>query len=919
MEEDMGNPILDKYLLNGKFENLAREVLDKFNEISKVATLRLSRDSKFSPGLLAAPNDEAYRKLVGISNTLLQELQRLAYEPAVGRVVIHFLDTCEVKVYYICRATPPNGIENLISYRSPLGRLAALETGEEYDLGEEVQHEQFNDQYITKIQHATFNPIKIDSGWDSRKTEYRDSKEKQLKTITSLLKIIQVKGDEDELQEFEKFIAEQIQNTNITDGIRREIIERFSLPDQIFLDSQQDEIFRLPLNYSLILLGPAGSGKTTTLIRRLGQKLDFEIGLTEEEQRLVLNTFGNLETFRISWIMFTPTELLKSYLKEAFNRENVPATDQHITTWTSYSNKLGRSVLKILQTSKFETGFLPDPNARTLAEDFDDLPGLIVEFQKWLIEGYIRELKDALDKSKSFGFFKDSVFANRLHELISKGIDTGRFYIDEIFVQLFTNQKEITYLYKKEKYALDKVIMNGLATQYKKNNKFLDEYSDFLVRLGHGEQYDIDEIEAAETELLDDEEDDKVSGNLKIRNTIKKYRNFIIWLASRPLDVELEKSSSKNIKQYEWFGDRIPSQDDLRTINSSINKLKCIGILYNPLNKFYNSITSRYRKFRKQKQTENCFYNKDAVLRKKISLLELDILIFIKLRIAAELFANIQIAQDKSSFTSSLRPVSDNYKAQIFVDEAPDFSPLQLGCMKLLAHPKINSFFACGDFNQRLTSRGAKNLDTIKIFLPSGILNEKSISIPYRQTKSLHRFSQKILEGTVEAPLEYTLQENRYAIEGFRPVLGEDLKDERISAWIADRIIEIERILDGDIPSTAILVPSEKYVSPVTNSLIEKLSERTSVLVQACHEGQTTGDERAIRVFDIKHIKGLEFEAAFFISLDRLANIYPDLITNYLYVGATRAAQFLGVTCERYFPTHLCDNLKNEFIKSWEL
>ena len=55
----------------------------------------------------------------------------------------------------------------------------------------------------------------------------------------------------------------------------------------------------------------------------------------------------------------------------------------------------------------------------------------------------------------------------------------------------------------------------------------------------------------------------------------------------------------------------------------------------------------------------------------------------------------------------------------------------------------------------------------------------------------------------------------------------------------------------------------------------------------------------AIRVFDIKHIKGLEFEAAFFVSLDRLALLYPDLIGNYLYVGATRAAQSWALPAKR--------------------
>jgi len=50
--------------------------------------------------------------------------------------------------------------------------------------------------------------------------------------------------------------------------------------------------------------------------------------------------------------------------------------------------------------------------------------------------------------------------------------------------------------------------------------------------------------------------------------------------------------------------------------------------------------------------------------------------------------------------------------------------------------------------------------------------------------------------------------------------------------------------------------------------------------------------DNQVRVFDVQHIKGLEFEAVFFVGLDRLAKREPDIFAKYLYVGATRAALF---------------------------
>jgi DNA helicase IV len=77
------------------------------------------------------------------------------------------------------------------------------------------------------------------------------------------------------------------------------------------------------------------------------------------------------------------------------------------------------------------------------------------------------------------------------------------------------------------------------------------------------------------------------------------------------------------------------------------------------------------------------------------------------------------------------------------------------------------------------------------------------------------------------------------------------------------------------------------------------------VQIVACREGRDVGKSQEVRVFDIQHIKGLEFEAVFFIGVDALAELMPDLFDRYIYVGVTRAATFLGVTCNAQLPEKL--------------
>jgi superfamily I DNA and RNA helicase len=146
--------------------------------------------------------------------------------------------------------------------------------------------------------------------------------------------------------------------------------------------------------------------------------------------------------------------------------------------------------------------------------------------------------------------------------------------------------------------------------------------------------------------------------------------------------------------------------------------------------------------------------------------------------------------------------------------------------------------------------------------------------------------------------------------------LAKDVAGPKLVAWLAARIVEIERFTQK-LPSIAVLVNDETEVRPIAEDLNAALSGQ-NIQVVACPGGQVIGQENDVRVFDIQHIKGVEFEAVFFVGIDGLARRKPELFDKFLYVGATRAATYLGITCSGPELPELIAPLEHAFGAAWD-
>ena len=235
------------------------------------------------------------------------------------------------------------------------------------------------------------------------------------------------------------------------------------------------------------------------------------------------------------------------------------------------------------------------------------------------------------------------------------------------------------------------------------------------------------------------------------------------------------------------------------------------------------------------------------------------------------------------------------------VDEATDFSSVQLGCMYALTQPRFNSLTLCGDLMQRLTDYGVAQWSSLNALIP-GILVE-SLRRCYRQSPRLLAVAAELYQLTVGQPAPFISAYDESDYDQIPPLLRERTGGlEALAKWLCERIIEIYQIHQGKLPSIAIFVPQEKDITPLYDAIADTLAE-DSIVAEACPGGRILGNQAKVRIFSVAFIKGLEFEAVFFLHMDLMHEQNPGLVDKFLYVGLSRARTFLAVTTAGTLPS----------------
>jgi hypothetical protein len=880
-------------------ETLATEALDTLRKVSTAAKQNLHIPSTPASNAFASINTltsaAAVRHYDDISRASREASEILSREPAVARVIAED-DEGQLRTIYICRTTPIQVLHQFASYRAPMGRLASLPIGGSVRVPSGKRYK--------LLEKALLHPSELKDGWDSENT-ILSSEDIRTLTVESLRAVLGAIAEVPSEDLIEQLLTSERVEMNVIEGVRRRVITKMALRDQPVLDQFQDEIFRLPLNNRLLILGPAGTGKTTTLIKRLGQKLDQEF-LDEDDKELLATISQSTSTpHSKSWVMFTPTELLKQYLKEAFAKEGIAASDQRIKTWRDTRHDLARNVFTVLKSGSGSGSLVMKESLPSITQSaVVDSTHWFEDFDGWQRSAFLDRLSNSGKALKDDPDSQIAKLGARLFAIAERSKSDG---IASTFEALSESIEAIRGALAQLRQKSDVILRAELNRQLNRDRDFLTSLFEFIKDLKSNEAED----DADELETEEDEETARPRSDTAVamRGYMAAVRSFARGTISR----RMPKKNSINTTIIHWLGSRVMGDDQLRQVGTLLVPQTHLRTFVNPVRRYLDGVPGRYRVFRRVRREANSWYTDTEIASTDVHPLEVDIVLLAILKSAGELLSRSDILRNLDSPTwTHLKNVLEQYRTQILVDEATDFSPVQLACMYGLAHPRSRSFFACGDFNQRLTIWGTRTSNEMR-WVCADIMT-REVSVAYRQTRQLNDLSSAIIELTGGIKPKVTLPPD-VDNDGAAPALLDKSTGESNIDWLAKRIVEIESLV-RQFPSIAIFVPSEVQVQPLAEALNSALEEQNFRVVP-CPNGQVVGHQNEIRVFDVQHIKGLEFEAVFFVDLDVLADEKADLFPAYLYVGSTRAATYLGITCRKALPSIL-KPIRNSFVSSWQ-
>ena len=696
---------------------------------------------------------------------------------------------------------------------------------------------------------------------------------------------------------------QQEEMNNLTRFIRQQGKLRFNP----ILDPVQNRIKTQNLfnGVTVVIDGGPGTGKTTTMIQRLKYLTDWDA--IEEDFLEETNRYGLSASQRDAlkraieqdrdWMFFSPSELLKEYLKEAMDKEGLTKIGAKVWNWDEYRKKVIREKYELVGAGTDSTPFVM---ARTNEQLIYNSSNVIKEFHNFLLT-HLKSIKNLLPKlPEDTQKYLWVNIATTIRESLS---NTENFSIKQ-FVQLFYSLEQL--------YSVDcKELLNENHTRVKKIADELFAYLlddeeryrqliELIERNSSQEQSDEEEEEDVENETEQTEMDDAEELSLKVLRLIRQwFKRYCYSQLNTEIKLTARQEKVTNIVEpllKQEHKDQIIRVGELALFEQFAKYTR--GIKSN----IFGGFAAKYKRFRRnvlanKSEGWNLRLLQEMLQRregKELHAQEQALLIGTINNIVKEVKKIVKTPVNHvfvEAYNDLCRPI-------IGIDEVTDFCKCDIYAMESLLSEDFNSLTLSGDLMQRLTDTGITAWNDIMPIVNNMKVVEMKTS--YRQSTSLLKVAKDLYRDTIGEEPNYVAYMKSTKVP--KPIAYCSNEEYDKIEWIEQRISEVYKAYGKKLPSIAIFLNNKEDIPSFVQLLEETdFAVDNGIGVVDGSAGNVLASSNQIRVYPINVVKGMEFDVVFFHNIDK-NSVVNDMIKRYIYVGVSRAAFFLGVTLENESP-----------------
>ena len=652
---------------------------------------------------------------------------------------------------------------------------------------------------------------------------------------------------------------------------------------------------------TVVINGGPGTGKTTTLIQRLKLLIneddlkDYRYNhedckLSDEQIRIASDPERN-------WIFFSPTELLRQFMRDNMNYEGLTDTNRKTVVWADYLRKQ-----LVRDSYQFAGDEYPFDFAKSSMNDQPIFNSNHLTIINQFIREYITEMKKKLKIVAEIDTspFKWHQVGKRITE-ICKGADKQIIATSSLIRIMFDldairemptpqgvlSANDVIDTYQKQ---IQRISTSYMA-EWRKDEDF---YVSLVEMAKNWKNNNLTEEEEEEVTEMDEEEILAGAEN-KLLSTLK---NMIKRLALHTIDTKITLNGRAK-QLYDKVESRIINSDYENLADYAYFMQFFYPVIHNYEGYLFNKITTIYKNFRREALKRGMAgWNKKLLkqiveegknrpLCQQEQALLIGFINNLVLSIRSVSIHRFEALKHKFAvaYKDVCRPV-------IGIDEATDYTLVDYYAISSLRHYKVSSFTLTGDMMQGLRLDGVT--DWMDLQRPNFFskVDVKDLTVSYRQSPKLMDLADAIYEHEMGEPSPYTCRLEKDDSCPF-PLLLESDDEEEKAEWIAKRVLEVKQKY-GFVPSIAVFVADKNDAAALETLLKDDgRLENNGIDVKDCSAGDNLSAQDVLRIFPIDKVKGMEFEVVFFHNIDKIKA--SKLVSRYLYVGLSRATFFMGV------------------------